>query len=707
MRFALATCGVTVAIASASAITGCSSILGIQDFTVLDAGADGSSEPTPDGSADLDATTASDVMQGGDRTDGEDASDAGQNVGDSSKCVPGATCIPGECKVGQTTCDEAGVASCGSVQAASNGISCGGDAGDGGATGSVCSQGVCTACNSGGDCSVANSCKKSVYVCTTGAAVCTETGSANDGTPCGSAMVCSGGVCSACAVGNPCTPANACHAGTISSCAGGVATCTDMMTAANNGMSCGTNMVCNAGSCAACAANVACTPTNPCHSGTTSCATGVSTCTDTGNQTNGTMCTGTDKCFQSYSCQSGMCTGASPITCAASDQCHTAGTCDPTTGTCSNPTAANSTSCTGTDKCNQTYTCQGGTCTGSNPVSCSGGKTCQGGTCVCPSGMSDCGGTCADLTSSSSNCNRCGHSCQGGACTGSLCQVVTFTTLGSTVADIASDGTVVVWTDSGDNSVDQVSSPGGSKIVLASSGQGVGGPTNIAIDPPSGGVFWLNGSGSSIGCTTRVPNGGTPGTPSFNALGLGAIIPSAAHALVPAGSAGGWFLINTADVYSTSCGATVAPSGGTMSGLSGKTLASTPNGFVFGDIGNAQVDIIGAGGSLASITGQSGVDYVASDGTYAYWATTAPSISRALLTNTTVLPVIASNFNSIQGLATDGTNVYFAAVNGIFYAPVAGGAASSLTATTGNFLKYASGAVYFASGGTIYKMATP
>ena len=51
----------------------------------------------------------------------------------------------------------------------------------------------------------------------------------------------------------------------------------------------------------------------------------------------GTVCRGSDECFQAYACQSGTCTGSNPVTCTASDQCHTAGTCDPSSGTCSNP----------------------------------------------------------------------------------------------------------------------------------------------------------------------------------------------------------------------------------------------------------------------------------------------------------------------------------------------------------------------------------
>ena len=40
-------------------------------------------------------------------------------------------------------------------------------------------------------------------------------------------------------------------------------------------------------------------------------------------------------------CEAGVCTGANPVVCTASDQCHVAGTCNPSSGTCSNPDKAN------------------------------------------------------------------------------------------------------------------------------------------------------------------------------------------------------------------------------------------------------------------------------------------------------------------------------------------------------------------------------
>jgi probable HAF family extracellular repeat protein len=51
-----------------------------------------------------------------------------------------------------------------------------------------------------------------------------------------------------------------------------------------------------------------------------------------------------------------------PTACSASDQCHLAGTCNPTTGTCSNPAKLNGTTCDDGNPATQNETCQLGTC---------------------------------------------------------------------------------------------------------------------------------------------------------------------------------------------------------------------------------------------------------------------------------------------------------------------------------------------------------
>jgi hypothetical protein len=62
----------------------------------------------------------------------------------------------------------------------------------------------------------------------------------------------------------------------------------------------------------------------------------------------------------------GLC---SVVTCPPpSDACHVQGTCDPTTGQCSNPAAPDGTACNDGNACTQPDTCQSGVCVGSNSI---------------------------------------------------------------------------------------------------------------------------------------------------------------------------------------------------------------------------------------------------------------------------------------------------------------------------------------------------
>ena len=58
-------------------------------------------------------------------------------------------------------------------------------------------------------------------------------------------------------------------------------------------------------------------------------------------------------------CHVDLCVG---VTCTASDQCHTVGTCDRLTGVCSNPNAPDGTTCADGDVCTVGETCRSGIC---------------------------------------------------------------------------------------------------------------------------------------------------------------------------------------------------------------------------------------------------------------------------------------------------------------------------------------------------------
>ena len=183
--------------------------------------------------------------------------------------------------------------------------------------------------------------------------------------------------------------------------------CTD-----DNG--CTQNDACQGGRCAS-GAPVTCTASDQCHlAGTCSFATGA--CSNPAKP-NGTACNDANACTQTDTCQTGTCTGSNPVTCTASDQCHDPGTCAPATGVCSNPNKANGTACNDSNACTQSDTCQGGACTGANPIVCGAQDQCHtAGTCnpstgTCSNARVADGAACEDG-------NRCSvtDACHAGTC---------------------------------------------------------------------------------------------------------------------------------------------------------------------------------------------------------------------------------------------------------------------------------------------------
>ena len=143
-----------------------------------------------------------------------------------------------------------------------------------------------------------------------------------------------------------------------------------------------------------------CTASDQCHiAGTCDPSTGV--CSNP-IATNDTSCNDGNACTETDTCQAGVCTGTNPVACTAADQCHTSGTCDPATGTCSNPVATDETPCNDGNKCTETDTCQAGVCTGEDPVECSPSDQCHiAGTCdpatgTCNNPAAENGATCDD-----------------------------------------------------------------------------------------------------------------------------------------------------------------------------------------------------------------------------------------------------------------------------------------------------------------------
>src|SRR2546428_45129 len=150
-------------------------------------------------------------------------------------------------------------------------------------------------------------------------------------------------------------------------------------TSCNDGNACTQTDTCQSGTCTGSNPKV-CTASDQCHEAGT-CDTTTGDCSNP-NKPNGSSCNDGNACTQTDTCQTGTCTGSNPKVCPASDQCPPAGTRDPTTGQCPNPAKPNGTSCNDGNACTRTDTCQAGTCTGGNPVVCTALDQCHvAGTC--------------------------------------------------------------------------------------------------------------------------------------------------------------------------------------------------------------------------------------------------------------------------------------------------------------------------------------
>ena len=84
----------------------------------------------------------------------------------------------------------------------------------------------------------------------------------------------------------------------------------------------------------------------------------------------GAACEDGDLCTTDDQCVDGVCEAGEAMECVAMDACHDAGTCDPMTGECSNPTKADDTPCDDGDLCTPDDTCQSGVCEAGAEIVC-------------------------------------------------------------------------------------------------------------------------------------------------------------------------------------------------------------------------------------------------------------------------------------------------------------------------------------------------
>jgi YVTN family beta-propeller protein len=237
--------------------------------------------------------------------------------------------------------------------------------------------------------------------------------SCNDNNACTQNDVCTNGTCGGTAF--TCAAPDQCHQG-AGTC-NGDGTCSFATkpdnTSCNDGNACTKNDVCTGGTCAG--TSFTCAAPDQCHQGAGTC-NGDGTCSFA-DKPNGTTCNDNNACTQTDTCQAGACVGANPVTCGAADQCHAPGTCDPAIGTCTTPAKPDGTSCDDGNACTQRDACQGGVCTGTTPVTCAALDQCHvAGICDPATGMCS-----QPAKSNGSMCDdgdlcTAGDTCQAGGC---------------------------------------------------------------------------------------------------------------------------------------------------------------------------------------------------------------------------------------------------------------------------------------------------
>jgi len=352
----------------------------------------------------------------------EDGDPCTNSLCQDGACLPAAnasnivTCDDGDACTTNDKCDGLGACVGGPPVSCDDANACTDDSCDS-ATG--CTHALLV-CNDGDPCTI-DSCNPTtgcVYTqkqCDNGA-FCDGAESCDSGTcvpgtpPCGSGPCReSDHRCVACLSAADCDDVNPC---TTDVCdAGGACVHINNSDACNDGNACTQTDTCQSGVCTG--SNPVVCPADQCHNpGTCDTSTGV--CSAPTPKPNGTTCNDGNACMQTYTCQSGVCTGSNPVVCPA-DQCHNPGTCNTSTGVCSPPTPRNGTTCNDGDPCTTDDRCSGGSCTAGPPLDCDDGN-------VCTTDLCDGGGSCVYVNNSNTcnDGNACTHTdtCSGGVCAG-------------------------------------------------------------------------------------------------------------------------------------------------------------------------------------------------------------------------------------------------------------------------------------------------
>jgi hypothetical protein len=376
---------------------------------------------------------------------------------------------------------------------------------------------------------------------------------------------------------------------------------------------------------------------------------------------------------------------------------------------------------------------------------------------ACGTNLTNCGNACLDVQTDPANCGRCGHSCVEGACVSGQCQswVVADTSAanaGLPVAragtpghvDLATDGANVIWVDL-DQGILQVSATAGpSAAIMNLSPLQFSSATTVAnLAVANGVVVWTMSdvnNGVSLWAATE---GTAPSGALVASLGSGTAGDVPSGLALDATGANAYFLDSE-----TGSSSAVPKSPGlykcTLASKSCSLLyAATPpsNVLLANDVATMGSRLFwtdSAAGAVqradysnnalgAAVSNQSGPCLLALDATNVYWAnvmlngadgggTPSFSIAATPQANPGAVTSVVSMDGTLQGMGTDGTNLYFVkntpgGPDGqLEYAPVDGSAAPQVLKPDQSAygLTVGGGAVYWLNGdNTIDGIAAP
>ena len=289
---------------------------------------------------------------------------------DNSECTSGDHCEAGVCVYDDlVNCDDSNICTADSCNPASgcvnlnNSVPCDDD--NACTTGDICSEG---ACNGPGTllCNDANPCTDDTCNTQSGCVYTNNVVECDDGNACTTGETCAGGTCVLgetvnCDDSNICTN-DFCHP--VSGCANQFNT-----SPCDDANACTTGDICSQGACTS-TGTLTCNDNNPCTTDTCSADSGCANAANEEACDDGNLCT-------TNACVSGQCVTTQITACTAMDDCHFAGTCDPTTGVCSNPARPDNTGCDDSDLCTQSDLCLLGICVGGDDVVCTPSNDCH------------------------------------------------------------------------------------------------------------------------------------------------------------------------------------------------------------------------------------------------------------------------------------------------------------------------------------------